>query len=163
MTMINGNNPGQSKPDMTFPSCTDRLRVPAPHNSPVRRNSRQSVIASSMLRPRFRGGGPSSKRTAASPRGMFSKKKKISGGKGRARKSKDDVFDDSEALLANGNSPLYDDSNIAVSFTSQSRKISLILFIGNPSTPFGAEYSSRHCSWKSTSSSFARRTQKNRH
>jgi hypothetical protein len=67
-----------------------------------------------MTTSRLRGGG-APKRGATSPRGSAAKKKKVSGGKGRAKKSKDDVFDDSEGVLADGNSPLYDDLNIAVS------------------------------------------------
>jgi hypothetical protein len=75
-----------------------------------------------MSTTRLRGGGPS-KRPASTPRGSAAKKKKVSAGKGRAKKSKDDVFDDSETVLANGNSPLYDDANIPVSFTLQSHMI----------------------------------------
>lgn len=115
--MVNGNSYGHSTPDMTLPSCTDRFYVPTPHNSPVRRNNRQSAITSTMPTARLRGGGPP-KRTAPSPRGSAAKKQKIPGGKGRAKKSKDDVFDDSEAVLADGNSPLYNDVNITVSFIS---------------------------------------------
>ena len=116
--VVNGDTHPQSNLDVGISSCTDRSYIPTPYNSPIRRNTRQAVNGSATSTMRLRGGGPP-KRPAPSLHGSNTKKIRV--GKGRAKKSKDDVYDDSDSVLADGNSPLYSDANITVSFTPRSR------------------------------------------
>jgi hypothetical protein len=116
--VVNGDSQPQSNPDVTLSSCTDRSYIPTPYNSPIRRNPGQACNGSAMSTMRLRGCGPP-KRPAPSLRGSNTKKTRV--GKGRAKKSKDDVYDDGDSVLTDGNSPLYSDANITVSSTPRSR------------------------------------------
>jgi hypothetical protein len=92
-------------------SCDHRYYVPTPYNSPVRRNPRQAS-ANESIETRLRGGG-SAKRSAASPGGAAAKKSR--GSTNGMYKRKDLLYDDAETLLADGNSPLYELSDLLVS------------------------------------------------
>jgi len=107
--------------DMRLSSC-----IPTPYNSPIARNPRQ-CSPNGIPSTRLRGGGP--KRFAGSPITPAAKKSKvILNGRGN---KKDRMYNDAEAVLADGNSPLYDDADVTVSPNSQYRKTKAYRF-GRP-------------------------------
>jgi hypothetical protein len=107
--VANGDH-AESNQDMILSSCSHRSYIPTPYNSPVARNPR-SRSPNGIPSTRLRGGGP--KRSAVSPINVAAKKPKILlNGRGNR---KDRMYDDAEAVLADGNSPLYDDADISVS------------------------------------------------
>ena len=112
--------------DMKLSSCSRRSYIPTPYNSPIARNPRQRS-PNGIPSTRLRGGGP--KRFAGSPITPAAKKSKvILNGRGN---KKDRMYNDAEAVLADGNSPLYDDADVTVSPNSQYRKTKAYRF-GRP-------------------------------
>ncbi|KAE9374323.1 hypothetical protein N431DRAFT_404907 [Stipitochalara longipes BDJ] len=99
--------------DLNLSSCTPRSYIPTPYNSPVRQNPRQTARqADSNGKPstRLRGGGPT-KRSAGIPNGAPVKKTKIVLNHRATKKER--MLDDPDAVLADGNSLLYSDVDIA--------------------------------------------------
>ena len=102
--------------DLNLSSCTPRSYIPTPYNSPVRQNPRLAARqADNDGKPstRLRGGGPT-KRSAGSPNVAAVKKPKVILNHRPSKKER--MLDDPEAVLADGNSLLYSDVDIAVSY-----------------------------------------------